>query len=307
MPQADKYQQESLRTAPDTPKKEFEPGGSFLTLIYPLIAILAHFFVQAWVGVRLAARQLMEKGSYSGPELEEALYDVVTNPETSARISIYTGLILIPILLVFLAWRKRKNPYALMNKGVTSKDVKDSLYLLLAGQGLSVVWLILLAWLSQYSSFVYERMSRYDEIMSMIAGRETNVVLLIVSTSIVVPLLEELIYRGVVIGELRPFMSNKAVLFWQALIFGLVHADFVQSIYAFVLALVIGYIYLRYENFILCFLAHAFFNFIGGALPQILSVGSPVLSMIRIIELAALASLALTIIRKKFLNSQEVA
>jgi len=57
------------------------------------------------------------------------------------------------------------------------------------------------------------------------------------------PVLEEIIFRGVVQKRLTKMMNVHGAVFLQAFIFGFIHFNPIQSIYAFVLGVIIGYVY----------------------------------------------------------------
>lgn len=57
-------------------------------------------------------------------------------------------------------------------------------------------------------------------------------------------LVEELVFRGWILGALQPFGERRALLL-SALIFGLIHGNLTQVPFAFILGLLFGYIFLR--------------------------------------------------------------
>ncbi len=77
------------------------------------------------------------------------------------------------------------------------------------------------------------------------------------------PLMEELLFRKLLIDRLRGYGERLAVLA-SALLFGLFHGNFAQFFYAFGLGLVFGYLYLRSRQLRWSLLLHMFINFIGG-------------------------------------------
>ncbi|WP_281165379.1 CPBP family intramembrane glutamic endopeptidase [Liquorilactobacillus sicerae] len=83
------------------------------------------------------------------------------------------------------------------------------------------------------------------------------------------PLIEELVFRGFVLKNLDKINSVLAVL-GSAYLFGLYHVNFVQSPFAFLIGLVLGYTALTYGLF-WSLLLHIFNNFVlGDFLNQIL-------------------------------------
>ncbi|WP_010580941.1 CPBP family intramembrane glutamic endopeptidase [Liquorilactobacillus vini] len=76
------------------------------------------------------------------------------------------------------------------------------------------------------------------------------------------PLLEELVFRGFVLQSLNKINSVLAIL-GSAYLFGLYHVNFVQSPFAFLIGLVLGYTALTYGLF-WSLLLHIFNNFVLG-------------------------------------------
>lgn len=91
------------------------------------------------------------------------------------------------------------------------------------------------------------------------------------------PIAEELVFRGVTLYYARKVTRR----FWlanllQAVLFGVLHLNLVQGLYAMVLGLAIGWIYHRFQSMYACIFIHIFFNFLAygplvfldGLLPQ---------------------------------------
>lgn len=87
---------------------------------------------------------------------------------------------------------------------------------------------------------------------------------MIVATVLLAPIGEELLCRGIIL-----FYANKAVpKFWianilQALMFGIMHFNWVQGIYAFVIGLFLGYLKKRYKSILPCMLLHFMVNLLS--------------------------------------------
>ena len=54
------------------------------------------------------------------------------------------------------------------------------------------------------------------------------------------PIMEELVFRGIVFGNMRKIMNVPQAVFLSALLFGLIHFNIVQFVYAFLLGLVLA-------------------------------------------------------------------
>lgn len=78
------------------------------------------------------------------------------------------------------------------------------------------------------------------------------------------PISEEIIFRGITLKLARKFTAK----FWlanciQAALFGIMHMNIVQGVYAFVMGLVLGYVYSKFHSLAATVLAHLSFNFVG--------------------------------------------
>lgn len=65
----------------------------------------------------------------------------------------------------------------------------------------------------------------------------------LLGSCLVIPIAEELLYRGVVYKRLRNLFGVSAGIVLSALIFGLVHANLVQFLYAGILGLLLAYLF----------------------------------------------------------------
>lgn len=68
-----------------------------------------------------------------------------------------------------------------------------------------------------------------------------RIVLELVALCVVIPLAEELLYRGIVYGRIRDWLGKSAAVVGSALIFGLIHMNLVQFVYASVFGLLLAY------------------------------------------------------------------
>ena len=89
-----------------------------------------------------------------------------------------------------------------------------------------------------------------------------EVVLMVFTTAIVPGFVEEILFRGVILTNLKPFGRTTAVL-GSALLFALMHQNPGQLLYAFVAGVVLGYVYVYTESLWCCVLIHFCNNFLG--------------------------------------------
>ncbi len=87
--------------------------------------------------------------------------------------------------------------------------------------------------------------------------------LLVMLSTVAVPaLVEEFAFRGVVMGMLKKFGEGFAIIV-SSIIFGLIHGNFEQMPFAFLVGLVLGFVRIKSDSLWICCLIHAFNNFIS--------------------------------------------
>ena len=72
--------------------------------------------------------------------------------------------------------------------------------------------------------------------------------------------MEELLYRGIVLGQLLLWMKPAAAVLISAILFGIFHFNVVQFLYAFLVGLLIGAVYVKTGRLFLCMLGHGLTN-----------------------------------------------
>ncbi|MBR6038866.1 MAG: CPBP family intramembrane metalloprotease [Clostridia bacterium] len=88
----------------------------------------------------------------------------------------------------------------------------------------------------------------------------------ILSTVILAPVAEELFFRKALIDRLSAYHPMDAILY-SALLFGLIHGNLTQFLYAFPIGVLLGIIYRRTRNIRYTILLHMGMNTLGGLLP----------------------------------------
>ena len=82
-------------------------------------------------------------------------------------------------------------------------------------------------------------------------------------TCISVPIIEELLFRGVVFKVLRRWIPFAFAMLISSVLFGLYHGNLVQFIYATICGLMLAYFYERYRSIIAPIIAHIAMNLVA--------------------------------------------
>jgi len=106
-----------------------------------------------------------------------------------------------------------------------------------------------------------------------------SLVLNLVSTAVLPALVEEMVFRGYILGALRPQGDGLAIVF-SAVFFGLLHGNLLQIPFAFILGLIFGYLTVQtgsiWPAVLLHFLNNAFsvvLQYAARFLPDLDSIG----------------------------------
>lgn len=91
----------------------------------------------------------------------------------------------------------------------------------------------------------------------------------LVFTVIMAPIFEELVFRKLIIDRVNVYGEKLAIAF-SALMFAFFHMSIQQFFYAFLLGLLLGYLYIRTGKLIYPVIIHAAINFCGSVIPLLL-------------------------------------
>jgi membrane protease YdiL (CAAX protease family) len=96
-----------------------------------------------------------------------------------------------------------------------------------------------------------------ERLFALLASRDIWTFMLVCITG---PILEEVLFRGIILdGFLRRYKPGKAI-FWSAFLFALLHLNPWQSLPAFLIGLLLGYVYLKTRSLSTVILIHMINN-----------------------------------------------
>ncbi|MBO4862813.1 MAG: CPBP family intramembrane metalloprotease [Eubacterium sp.] len=102
----------------------------------------------------------------------------------------------------------------------------------------------------------------YKEMITEFAGNRS--VLYLITVIVLSPIIEELIFRGLVLHYARNAFSSRRGLIvaniFQALLFALYHGNLIQGVYAFIFGLLLGYITIKTDSLVINILLHMIIN-----------------------------------------------
>lgn len=180
-----------------------------------------------------------------------------------AQIALTIGFVIYAItsIIIFYIWYKKaflKNLPVISNKEVFT--VKNIVLTILGALGTSSV---ISFYLMAVNALAPSVMESYAQTMDS-AGLGSNIFTTVIYACILGPIAEELMFRGVTQAYLvRSNAHTAVVIFFQALLFGIAHMNLVQSSYALILGLFLGYLRYKSGNLRITIFAHIIFNIFG--------------------------------------------
>lgn len=171
--------------------------------------------------------------------------------------TLISGLLTTAVVIGFYRFRRRPMAEALWLRGVdrptlmTGAALAPALYLVVG----TALALLPEAWLESYSEAS--------------AGIETGTFTGVVAVVVVAPVVEELIFRGLMLNRLSRVMPGWLAVVLSAAVFGVCHGHPVWFAYTFVVGAFFGWIDLRAQSILPSILGHLAFNAIGQLLSQV--------------------------------------
>lgn len=236
--------------------------SSFLPVLAALgIQLAAAFLVSFWFSVVSVIRLLAE--GISDPEL------LISGMLTLLADPLYNNILLsvtfIALAAVFLIWYRKQKDKTIPAPFDEVFRIRHLAIFLFSGLAAQVAVSMCL---NLILPLFPQTMENYTTLLESLVGG--NVIVTVISTAVLAPLAEEIIFR-----ELMTRKLCKVFPFWftniiQALVFGIYHMNIVQGIYAFFLGLLFGYVAYRMKSIWASIMLHGIVNASGLVLDIIL-------------------------------------
>lgn len=258
------------------------------TIFIPFISIIGFFTIQLIVTAAYMIAYVLIKvvsGSDSNTLIENLTYDSQNFiMEQMNTIGIIYSVIIAVIAAIVLSGLLRKNPIAVRREKIRSHELIAAAVVMIGAAGLINLEMAGISALGEFVPWLKSALQTYIDLSKSLVGSK-NIFLIIISTCILIPIAEDLVFRGIVQGELRRVMPGFMAVIIQAVIFALVHVNPIQISYVIIPALILGAIYEWTRSIYVPIILHMIFNFFGAGLPMIFEGNQTVQSGIVIAEI----------------------
>jgi membrane protease YdiL (CAAX protease family) len=227
------------------PRRLWHAG--YPVLLFFGLALLAYVQVMvpvAFWGALLGSLLRMFGGNAPfAPQTEDALF------RQTMWYQLYANIV--GVAAFFPMWRAhRRDP-------VPPKEKRVTVGSLLLAAGVFVALNLLIAYLMEWLDVT--RFFPEPGILDQ-AIAESGLLIRVLAIALVGPLCEELVFRGVVLHRLCACMPAWAAALVSSALFGIVHLNVVQGVYAFAVGLVLAAFYFRFKNLWVPVAGHVAFN-----------------------------------------------
>ena len=154
-------------------------------------------------------------------------------------------------------YRKKDFYVPKINNHMSLKPLGKYALISLGVSGISNLWIFLMQFLATYSPTIkssLESFIEHDEIFN------ANPILAFISVAILAPIVEEIIFRGIIFNEGAKYKGGSFPIIISALLFGLAHMQPIQIVYAFIVGLIFGFVYSKTHSLPIVMFLHMLNN-----------------------------------------------
>ena len=261
------------------------------TVAVPLTMILIHALVINLVSdIYSYAYQLLSQSAASMGSAPWTVYatahDLVM--QEYPRIAVFYSLALVPLYALILMLRRAHDENAVWLRKPAWSEIWPSMTIMVGMLGVTNLIFSLLTALSESFPQIKAMMADYIR-ESGAFSPSIGYAWLILGITILAPLSEELLFRGIIQGELRRAMPEWLAVIFQAVLFALFHMQPVQVIYVLLPALALGAIYALTRSLWIPILMHMTFNFLGSVVPAMIGKDETLNRIVALTEIGFIA------------------
>jgi len=213
------------------------------TLIWPIIFMIGSFLINF---VFVAIYNSSEKKGMSSDEFLK----YINTPEYQDKLSNFINskaliIVLITFVIFFSILYKAYKKY----KKESEFKIKNIYVPILFGISISLIYNILVFNLDQLFNFT-----------NIFNKSSIPIIVQIISSGLIGPILEEMVFRGIVYNKLKEFNKPMTSIILTSVIFGMIHTNYLDAIYAFGVSFMFIYLYEKYKSIKAPIVMHIFLN-----------------------------------------------
>lgn len=236
-------------------------GQIALCFVYSAIAILVFAGIQIGAGFMMA---------YAGLNLEI----------NDGAFTVVYSVIVITVGYIIIKVGGLAGEDGLVHTRKLGNESLCSVFIAFGMLGLVTLFIVLIGYLADANvGNTQEELERYSESVDRFANVEIQFVppidnvFCLIGSAFLVPLAEELTFRGFVMGFFRKAVNPVWAMILSSALFAVLHSTPIQMIYAFLCGVMLGMIYHLTGSLWGSYIVHMVFNLFGGAIATFFQSG----------------------------------
>lgn len=239
------------------------------------VLIPVFFLAMHWLAINLIATIYVVVFAFLDPAVRDPL-EILGDPAWMNTvltnhyplISVFYSALLIPFYWLFLYMQNRRDSRTVWLRKADVSQIFPALAVIVGALGLTNIWFNILLWLADINPHIDRLLTEYMETASAFTPA-LGYIWLILGISILTPITEELLFRGIIQGELRKAMPEWAAILIQGIVFAAFHVQPIQISYVLLPGILLGLVYAWTRSLWIPIIMHMVFNFLGSVMPAL--------------------------------------
>ncbi|MDF2537876.1 MAG: hypothetical protein K0S76_897 [Herbinix sp.] len=195
------------------------------------------------------------KFGLSGVSDKDKIAQVIEGSLSMEILYVFSMIASLACGIVFFFWYRHLIRFEVRGSLKKLFTVKNLVLLILLGLGCQS---FLTGFMSLIQPFFYDLFDDYADVVEQLMSG--NIVTVVVYTIFMAPIVEELIFRGVILHKANKVIPFLGANILQAILFGIYHMNIVQGIYATIAGFLFGLMYYKFRNIYAPIMLHMIIN-----------------------------------------------
>ena len=217
-----------------------------MAFVYNILILIYRKVIEIKIGLEMHANGIVDSA-----KLIQAVEDAISREV----LYLLSAIALLICGIVFFFWYKQEIQFEVRGSLRNVLKIKNIVLFLILGVGFQFLFSGIMNLIQPYLTQIFTDYAKTIDVI--ISG---NKIVIFFQVILVAPIVEELIFRGLILhkaSKVIPFLGANIL---QALLFGIYHWNIVQGIYAVLIGFVFGLIYHKFKTIFAPIILHIFIN-----------------------------------------------
>lgn len=175
---------------------------------------------------------------------------------------IYCGIMLY-IYSIILYQKDKKHKNFLYTRKFHLEDFLFYFPMMAIGAGTAILWSHFIDKFGDQLPYISQSLENLNDAFEGVNTNAESYIWIFLSVVIIGPIMEEVLFRGIIFGNMKKVLPIPLAIFLNGVFFGVFHMNLVQGVYTFVAGAVLASIYYYSESLSLVIILHIINNLIS--------------------------------------------